>query len=654
MVFARTAALGVAFVVVAGCAHGGGFEPIDLDALPRAEQYPSSSRVVLFDRRTVELKTDEDGKPIAEETWHHRVRLLSEAGREHLRMRVFTDALWVELLELEARVTPPGGGEPILLTREDALDEPSYGVSLYADDRVLSYWFDEVPLGSVVEWRARTRASEPRLFTFSQSFERGVPVLESSFEVIHPPGWSTRHVAMRLDETVELPLTEETLQDGRVRRSVVRRDLAPLPWERLEPALYTGTVLHVMLERWVEDGRTINAFDDEQGLSAWVYERTDERALPTPEITALASRILEGCPDEPREKAKRLYAWTRDNIAYCAITIGYGGWFPHEAADTERLRYGDCKDKANLLRALLRTQNIDSHLAAIYAHDGFPRPFALPTLASNFNHEILVIDFPDGRVAIDPTTRTVPFGRLPPSDQGALLLPTTREGAKLWRTPLSSAADNVTALELDLSLTPGEPISGTFEMVLDGAPADDLRYALLASSGDGKDEAVDARVPVYTHGVSDVVVENEAPPLDPIPLVARGTLEGARRVERDWSRYLFRFSTFVRDAAPSLSARKRRHPVVLGVPETRHDRVRFRLPANAVVSSVPAPVSLESPFGRYSLTARLDDDALVFERSFVRDVAIVPAKDYRALKRFFDDVAAAESRVTIIRFRQHK
>lgn len=646
------AALAVVAGCVAGCAHSR-FEAIELDTLPRPEQHPRASRVVLFDRVSVELKAGADGKPIAEETRHRRMRVFTDAGRERLGMSVWTKAPWVELLELEARVIPPDG-QPILLSREDALDEPEYGVALYADSRRISFAFDEVPLGSVVEWRSRTRSSEPRLFTFSQAFERGSPVLEASFEVIHPPGWSTRHVAIRLDETVDLSLEEKTLTDGRVRRSVVRRDLSAIPWEPLEPRLYAGTRLHVMLERWIEDGRTLEAFADERGLSAWMYERTDASSRPTPEISALAREILEGSPDDPREKTKRLYAWTRDNIAYCAIAIGYGGWFPHDAADTERLRYGDCKDKANLLRSLLRSQDIESHLAAIYAHEGFPRPFALPTMASNFNHEILLVELPGGRVPMDPTTRTVPFGRLPPSDQGALVLPSTKDGAPLWRTPLSSAEENLSALELELTLAPGEAISGTFHMSLDGAPADSLRYALLASSGEGRNEAVDARVPVYTHGVKDIVIENEAPPQDPIPLVARGAFEGAHRVEGDWRRYLFRLNTFVREAAPSLPARERRQPVVLGVPETRTDRVTFRLPADAVVSSVPEPVSLAGPFGRYSLAASFTEGALVFERRFVREAAVVPAKDYGALKAFLDEIASAEARVTIIRFRDAK
>jgi hypothetical protein len=45
--------------------------------------------------------------------------------------------------------------------------------------------------------------------------------------------------------------------------------------------------------------------------------------------------------------------------------------------------YGDCKDKATYLHALLKTVGITSAPTVIYSHSGSPRPFDLPSLGVN-------------------------------------------------------------------------------------------------------------------------------------------------------------------------------------------------------------------------------------------------------------------------------
>ncbi len=45
--------------------------------------------------------------------------------------------------------------------------------------------------------------------------------------------------------------------------------------------------------------------------------------------------------------------------------MGIGGYQPHFAADIFRNRYGDCKDKATLLSAMLSTVGVHSALMMV-------------------------------------------------------------------------------------------------------------------------------------------------------------------------------------------------------------------------------------------------------------------------------------------------
>ena len=116
------------------------------------------------------------------------------------------------------------------------------------------------------------------------------------------------------------------------------------------------------------------------------------------------------------------------------ITRG-GGYTPRAASESLARNYGDCKDKATLMRALLKAVGIDAYLTTISADD---RTYVRPEWASpfQFNHAIIAVkvseavklptvipDSPLGRLLMfDPTDPVTPVGGLPTDEQGSYAL----------------------------------------------------------------------------------------------------------------------------------------------------------------------------------------------------------------------------------------
>ena len=73
--------------------------------------------------------------------------------------------------------------------------------------------------------------------------------------------------------------------------------------------------------------------------------------------------------------------------------MGIGGLQPHPAVDIFRNGYGDCKDKATLLSAMLSTVGIHSTIVLVDTHRGYVDPKA-PSI--NGNHAIAAIEIPKG------------------------------------------------------------------------------------------------------------------------------------------------------------------------------------------------------------------------------------------------------------------
>lgn len=156
--------------------------------------------------------------------------------------------------------------------------------------------------------------------------------------------------------------------------------------------------------------------------------RSAGQARVTPAIAALAAQLAAGLPD-PRARALALSDWVRKHIRYVGVYVGPGGVVPHPAATVLAQRYGDCKDHAILLEALLRAVGIDSSAALVNSGNAYRLP-ATPTLGV-FNHVITYVPALD--LYLDSTAESIAAGYLPAGVMGKPVL--LAKTGMLARTP---------------------------------------------------------------------------------------------------------------------------------------------------------------------------------------------------------------------------
>lgn len=153
----------------------------------------------------------------------------------------------------------------------------------------------------------------------------------------------------------------------------------------------------------------VSTFADYAAFARAYQERAIGKALPDDAVTRLAADITNGLPD-PRQRAIALSDWVRRNVRYVGVYLGPGGVVPHAASSVLANRYGDCKDHAALLEALLAGAGIDSTAALVNNGDAYRLP-EVPTLGV-LNHAIVYV--PSLDLYLDPTAEGVAGGFLPP------------------------------------------------------------------------------------------------------------------------------------------------------------------------------------------------------------------------------------------------
>ena len=79
-----------------------------------------------------------------------------------------------------------------------------------------------------------------------------------------------------------------------------------------------------------------------------------------------AARLTEGV-DDRLDRIARIYRFVTTDIRYVGLEFGEHRFRPFSADWVLNHKIGDCKDKANLLRALLRHKGIRSYLALLNA-----------------------------------------------------------------------------------------------------------------------------------------------------------------------------------------------------------------------------------------------------------------------------------------------
>lgn len=187
----------------------------------------------------------------------------------------------------------------------------------------------------------------------------------------------------------------------------------------------------------------VSTFRDYAAFARAFTQRAADKAQPEPAIAALAHRITGKLADE-RAKALALSDWVRDNIRYVGVYVGPGGVVPHAAGAVLQNRYGDCKDHAVLLEALLAAVGIDSTGVLINSGNAYRLP-RTPTLGI-FNHMITYV--PGLDLYLDPTAQSTSAGYLPASDLGKPVL--LLKGGALASTPSRQLSHNRTVTWFDV------------------------------------------------------------------------------------------------------------------------------------------------------------------------------------------------------------
>ncbi|MFN7973980.1 MAG: transglutaminase family protein [Acidobacteriota bacterium] len=429
--------------------------PAERAAIAAAVALPACAATITDHRIGIEVSGDD-----AVESESIRVRLEEQGDLDAWRVYLVNMEADDEILDATARVLDLDGREVGDVPRRSHQRIESPGYDLYN-----SSWIDVIPFPPLsvgqtiaVDLRIKKKPRYP-----STGIPLAAPCRQTKLTVkVDAPGKKLRHRLRDPDGTMHV-------KEGPGSLSLEATDVPASQDAPLGPSAAGLSILRVA---WDGDATW-------ESVAAWYRRFAALPATPDPAVAARAKEITKGM-EGPRDRVDALARFVKQDVRYEAVEIGAGGWVPHAASETLARRWGDCKDKAELLRQMAAAIGIEGQLVLLHAGAELEVDPEFPT-PDTFNHCILALpakaagatsDDPvvDGKLLVDATVVRGGIGWLSAADQGDWALLTGNDGGRLVRIP-DLAGSEERDLSIEGAVGPDGVVDASVKLAIAGGQA---------------------------------------------------------------------------------------------------------------------------------------------------------------------------------------
>src|SRR5262245_44344696 len=552
--------------------------------------------VVLYDEST--RNVEPDGRVSI--TTHWAVKVLTRQGRHAARgVAVYaTDSEKVK--DFQAWLIRPSGTVK-RYKKDQIIDQALSDDDVYNEAR--KQWIDasdEADDGSIFGYE--TIVEQKQVFTqFEWYFQSIYPVIVSRLTLNLPAGWEAEGTTF-----------SHTKVEPRIGGNGYTWELRDLPYIEREPGSPpTGELVARLAVSYYPPDKSArllaHGFSDWTEVSRWLSQLEDPQAVPNAAISEKTRSLVAGAATE-LDRIKALAAYVQ-STHYISIQTGLGrggGYRPHAAADVFAKNYGDCKDKANLMRAMLKAIGIESYPVSICAddpvhvHKEWPSPH-------QFNHCIIairvtnetrvptIVEHPTlGRLLIfDPTDPYTTVGDLPGEEQGSLALIVAGDAGRLMTMPVTPPEANLVQRKIEATLNTDGSLTASLREQSVGQSAAKARAAYNLRARADFTKSIERWI---TSGAKSATIAKMEPKDD------RADNRFGLDIEFSTPSYgqlmqqrllVFKPGIVGRREALPLSSGARKHPVLLDS-NALDEETRVKLPAGFDVDELPDAVKVDA------------------------------------------------------------
>jgi hypothetical protein len=613
-------------------------------------KFPGSPKaVVLLDETTYTVGSD--GRAV--EHVRRVVKILRPQGRDYGYPYVSFDKD-SKILSMHVWSIDPAGHEYQVKDNEMLeVSPPGEGGELYEDEKARVANPPGRDPGGVVAYEYERR-NRPYLAETNWQFQDQLPRLSQRFTLVLPAGYtyttSWAHHA-RLDGA--------DLENHSFRWEM--NDEPGIDLDRVPLSPGEGSLAARMTVHYSGPGLGQPQDGTWQGIGQWYAGLSRDRLVATPEIAAKAAELTAGKTDF-YDKTEAIAEFVQKKIRYFVIEMGVGGYQPHYAGDIYRGRYGDCKDKATLLAAMLSSVGVHGALLMVDTERGVIDPDA-PSIMGN--HMIGAIEIPPGYdsprlhsvvtaktgkryLIFDPTWERTPFGQLENNLQGSYGVLLEDANSQVIQLPVMDPKLNTIRRTAAFQLATDGTLKGSVTDKRFGDLAERRRYVFAHDDAKKQQEYMDHVLAgdLSSASMSGLKVLN----VDALnqDLTTSFDLEASHFATSTGPLLMVRprvLGSYTLD----VDHKARRVPIDLEETMQGNDEYDIELPEGYVVDELPDPVKVDMGFATYQSSTQVHGRTLHYSRTYTLNQVTLPADRYADVQKLASLIAADEDSRAVLK-----
>lgn len=456
-----------------------------------------------------------------------------------------------------------------------------------------------------------------------------ISAVSSKYIIIAPSDYQVRYRASNC--RVEPVITAE--KDKKIYTwqvsnlpAIVSERYAP-PFSELTPRVYFAPS-QFELEGYKGDMSTW------EGFGKFIYELTRGRDQLPDDVKARVHALTDGISDR-RKKAEVLYEFLQKNTRYISVQLGIGGWQPFDAKYVATKRYGDCKALSNYMVSLLKEAGVPARYVVITSGTR-ARPLLDDFPSLQGNHVVACVPMEKDTMWLECTSQTVPAGYQGEftGDRKAILI--DENGGHIVNTTRYTVDDNVQYRTVNASIDAEGNLDAQVHTRFSGTQMETPHQLMFEVSKDWREKYLNEALNLPTYQVEKSNYEEEkgkAPTVkEDLHVLSAGYASVTGK------RFFVAPNLFNRTATRFSPDSVRKFDIVFSDSYRDIDSIVIKIPAGYSPESMPAPLSLDSRFGKYKSSCKVEGEQITYYRLLERHAAHFPPTDYQELVKFQEQI----------------
>jgi len=592
---------------------------------PKKEDYPEAGAAILLSDEMFEVFNNNT----SESDTHLMVKIFNDRGKEsYSEIHIEYDSTFEDVKLEYARTIKPDG-TVVYVGDKNIRDVSIYlNYPLYSNARAKIISMPEVEEGSIIEYRAKVTTNQlvnKKDFILNYAAQDVDPILNTKLVVKIPKDRSFNYKIINAQYNTFLakldPQVSETIDS-----KIFSWHLKDIPEVLPEPSMPPAARINPIVE--------MSSFSKWEDIYKWWYELYKDKISINQGIQNKIDDLVKD-KQAQEDKIRAIYNFCAQDIRYVAVEYGQAGYEPHKAVDIFQNKYGDCKDKAILLIAMLRAIGINAYPVLIGTSDVLDLNTDFPSLT--FNHCIAVVNLNDRWLFMDPTGQTVSFGDLPSMDQDRQVFLVLDDGYKIESTPLFASDKNYSHIKMDVKINTDETIYVKRDVDTRGVFQQAQRYWLKFTKPKLIEDTLQATANNFAPGakLTNYNVKN-ADSLDENVILDYEFNAPEFLTKAGKSRLIPQLGGI---DISSVSKEKRVYPIESEVLVENITDAEMEIPKSLIVKYMPENIKVDSDWFDFENSYTKKSNKILFSQKYKTKKKIILQDEYSKYKKLVEDIA---------------